>query len=291
MTRERTNLRTRGGTVEPWRRWGLPEPKSEASKGALSLVDYEVYSGIEVHDWPFFVRLDGWAFHALTRKMKLRKPFDRRLASALAMCAKTFFAQFNPALCYIFSDELNFLFLKPNVFRRVEKIDSVLAGLLSARFRMLTSAAGAFDCRVIPVGEKNVLRYLIWRQSESIRNHYNAWAQWVMTEKAALRPRDASERLEGMKASQLSQVCRAHGVDLARTPLWQQRGVLVYTARYRKRGYNPLTKKAVIVQRRRVAIDWRPPVFASSEGKALIESIIAGRRSGPEGGSDPRTRT
>jgi tRNA(His) guanylyltransferase len=268
-----------GGAVEPWRRWGLPEPKSEASRGALSLVDYEVYSGIEVHDWPFFVRLDGWAFHGLTRRLKLRKPFDRRLAVALALCARTFFVPFNPALCYIFSDELNFLFLKPNVFRRVEKIDSVFAGLLSARFHVLTNTPCAFDCRVIPVGEKNVLRYLVWRQSECARNHNNAWAQWVMTKKEGLRPRDANEKLEGLKARQLFGVCRKHGVDLGGTPAWQRRGVLLYNERYGKRGYNPLTKKRVTTKRRRVVIDWKPPVFASREGKALVKSILAGQSS------------
>lgn len=281
MIRERVGPRTRGNTVEPWKRWGLPEPKSEASRGALSLVDYEVYSGIEVHDWPSFVRLDGWAFHTLTRRMKLARPFDRRLARALATCAKTFFVPFNPTLCYIFSDELNFLFLKPNIFRRVEKIDSVFAGLMSARFRALTNAAGAFDCRVIPIGEKNVLRYLVWRQSECLRNHNNAWAQWVMTEKAALGPRDANKKLEGLKARQLSDVCMTYGVDLRETPVWQRRGVLLYTERYLKQGYNPLTRKRVTAQRRRVVTDWKPPLFASRAGKALVKSIVAGQRQVP----------
>jgi tRNA(His) guanylyltransferase len=278
MIREPAGSRTRDSTVEPWRKWGLPEPKSEASRGALSLVDYEVYSGIEVLDWPFFVRLDGWAFHTLTRRMKLRKPFDRRLTAALATCAKEFFVPFNPTLCYIFSDELNFLFVKQNFFRRVEKIDSVFAGLLSARFRALTNAIGAFDCRVIPVGERNVLRYLVWRQSECMRNHNNAWAQWVMTRKAGLGARDANERLEGMKVRQLIEVCKTYGVELNETPAWQQRGVLLYTERYGKRGYNPLTKKHVTAQRRRVLTDWKPPFFASRQGKALVKSILAGQR-------------
>ena len=33
---------------------GLPAPKSEASKDKRSLLDYEVYSGLEVHNWPVF---------------------------------------------------------------------------------------------------------------------------------------------------------------------------------------------------------------------------------------------
>lgn len=45
-----------------WKRLGLPQPKSEASRGTLSLVDNEVYSGIEIPSVPpftLFVRLDG----------------------------------------------------------------------------------------------------------------------------------------------------------------------------------------------------------------------------------------
>lgn len=264
--------------IEPWRRWQLPAPKSEASRGKLSLIDYEVYSGIEVHDWPFFVRLDGWAFHTLTRRMGLKKPFDRRFIGALVKSAASLFASFNPVFCYVFSDEVNFLFLEPVAFKRVEKIDSVFASLLGARFSLAMKVPAAFDCRVIPVGKRNVIRYLVWRQAECWRNHVNAWSQWVMVERAGLSPREASKELEGLKANRLLKLYRRHGTDILEKPGWQQRGVILYSEKYRKRGYNPLTMKHVLAWRSRVRIDWDPPEFGSAEGRILLRKILGHKK-------------
>lgn len=265
--------------AKPWRKWGLPSPKSEASTGKLSFVNYEVYSGIEVHEWPFFVRLDGWRFHNLTKRLKLKKPFDKRLMTALANSANAFFVSFDPTLCYIFSDELNFLFLKPTSFRRIEKIDSVFSGVLSSNTTEIMGTRVAFDCRVIPAGKMNVIPYLIWRQAECWRNHNNAWAQWTMVERAGLNPRTANKRLEGLKVRELHKLCKTYGVDLNRTPAWQRRGVLLFKESYSKRGYDPTAKKLVVVERRRIKVDWTPVEFDSLKGKIFIRSLMLGKPS------------
>ncbi|MEM7813503.1 MAG: tRNA(His) guanylyltransferase Thg1 family protein [Candidatus Aenigmatarchaeota archaeon] len=261
---------------KPWQHYGMPPPKSEASGGRLSLKDYEIYSGIEVPAGPFFVRLDGWGFHALANRLKLKRPFDKRLAAALAKSAAAFFVPFNPALCYIFSDEANFLFLKRTSFRRIEKIDSVFAGLFSALFSKLMRMPAAFDCRVIPLERfANIRRYLAWRQAECFRNHNNAWAQWVAIRKDRLSPCAANARLEGMDVRALTRYCRTRGIDLQKTPAWQRRGVLLRQETYRKRGYDPIRKVRVVVTRRRISTDWAPPLFASREGKSLLDALKA----------------
>ncbi|MCL4519411.1 MAG: tRNA 5'-guanylyltransferase [Thaumarchaeota archaeon] len=259
----------------PWTRWGLPAPKSEASGGELSLVDYEVYSGLVVRGWPFFVRLDGWAFHSLTKRLNLKKPFDLRLVKFLVRAAKELFLPFNPVLCYIFSDEASFLFVEPTVFRRIEKIDSVLASSFASRFSILMKSPAAFDCRVIPVGRRNVRRYLIWRQAECLRNHYNAWAQWALINRAGLSPRSANERLTGLKVPELSKLCKQYGINLERTPAWQRMGVVLYFEDYPKRGYNPITKNFVVANRRRVKIEWKAPSFDAKEGLKLVRTVLA----------------
>ena len=81
-----------------WKKLGFPEPKSEASKGELRLIDNEIYSGIEVLHMPFFVRLDGWAFHSLTKRLKFKSPYDKRFASSMVKTASRFFLPFNPVL-------------------------------------------------------------------------------------------------------------------------------------------------------------------------------------------------
>jgi tRNA(His) 5'-end guanylyltransferase len=233
------------------------------------------------------VRLDGWAFHALTKRLELERPFDRRLADALAKAAHALFASFNPTLCYIFSDELNFLFLGPTVLQRIEKIDSVFAGLLSAHFSTLVRTPAAFDCRVIPVGRDNVLPYLVWRQAECWRNHNNAWAQWTIVEKEGLNPRSVNRRLAGLGAPDLAKLCEGYGVDLGRTPVWQRRGVLLYAEAYRKQGYDPIAARGVTVERRRLKTDWAVRRFDSKDGEAFLGTLL--RVADPAGRAAART--
>jgi len=84
-------------------------------------------------DFPFFIRLDGRGFRAVSEKVNAEKPFDERFAKCLVLAARALFqGGFNPALVYVASDEINSLFLDAAPFRgRVEKIDSVLAGWVS----------------------------------------------------------------------------------------------------------------------------------------------------------------
>ncbi len=254
---------------KPWEKFGLPKPKSEASRGPLSLIDYEIYSGLELPVGPFFVRLDGWGFHSLTKKLKLRQPYDKKFAGWMAAVAKTFFVPFNPTLAYIFSDEINFLFLKRTSFARIEKIDSVFAGLASSAFTKMTDHLAAFDCRIIPIPKTKIVPYLVWRQAECFRNHNNAWSYWVLR-KQGLSPTAAANRLSGLKTTQLKKLCARAGVDLNRTPVWQRSGILLYWKDYQKRGWDPIKKKGVTVSRRRVEIDWSPPRFSKEFFDKLI---------------------
>lgn len=259
---------------KPWEQYGFPPPKSEASTGRLSLVDFEIYSGIEVPNKPFVARLDGWGFHALTKRMKFKRPFDKTLARALAATAEAFFVPFTPTLAYIFSDEINFLFLRPTSFRRVEKIDSVFAGLASSTFRsQFRLGPVSFDCRCIPLPRSKIIPYFIWRQAECFRNHNNAWAQHVLI-KSGLSARAAAKKLAGLKTAELRELAKKHKVDFDKTPVWQRNGVLLYREYYLKRGYDPIKKKHVTVERARTKTDWQPPLFREKNGKLFFEKIL-----------------
>jgi tRNA(His) 5'-end guanylyltransferase len=258
------------------RRISLPPPKSEASKGPLSLADYEIYSGIEVPEQPFIVRLDGWAWHSLAARLKWKKPFDQKLSKTLAKVAEGFFIPFNPTLAYLFSDEINFLFLRPTSFRRIEKIDSIFAGYASALCTSLLKHPVVFDCRVIPLPKQKtrqkIRAYLIWRQAECFRNHNNAWAQWVAINKEKLSPEAANRKLSGMKTAALVRYCKSHGIDLSKTPAWQRNGVLLRWETYEKTGYDPIKKIKTRIARRRV-ISNPAPDFRSAEGEKLIDEL------------------
>ncbi|MEM4390044.1 MAG: tRNA(His) guanylyltransferase Thg1 family protein [Candidatus Micrarchaeia archaeon] len=260
-----------------WRRLRLPPPHSEASGGKLSLKDNEVYSGIIVPRLPCFVRLDGWKFHGLSTALGLEHPFDRFFAESMVAVARRLMERFDAALGYVFSDEINLLFLKRPGFERVEKIDSVFAGLasslLSARLAEEKERMPelAFDCRVIPVEEGDIRKYLIWRQAEAWRNCCNALAYWALRAEG-LGAAEATKKLEGLGAKRLRALARRKGGG--KPEPWQERGVVLHWERFKKAGFDPIKGKAVLAERRRVKEEWEPPLFAGKQGKAFIERML-----------------
>ncbi|MDI6806626.1 MAG: tRNA(His) guanylyltransferase Thg1 family protein [Candidatus Aenigmarchaeota archaeon] len=264
---------------KPWQIYNLPRPKSEASKGPLSLVYYEIYSGIVVPKKAFVVRFDGWSFHSLTKKLKFKEPFDKLFVNTLAKTTQQLFRFFNPDLGYIFSDEINLLFLKQTSFRRIEKIDSVFAALASSVFysslkkKFKEVPPVAFDCRVIPIGTKNIFKYFAWRQAEAFRNFNNAYARYALM-KGGMTARGAAKKLAGVKTKELRKLIEQSGIDLKKLPPWQERGILIYWKYFKKIGYNPIKKRQVVTTRRKPIINWKPPNFNSLEGKKFFKMLI-----------------
>ncbi len=262
-----------------WQKLGMPEPNSEASAGELSFKENEIYSGIEIPEMPFFVRLDGWGFHGLAEQLKIKKPFDKQFIELMTKTAEAFFMPFNPCFAYLFSDEISILFMKATSFRRVEKIDSVFAGMASSiltnliREKYKKALNVIFDCRCIPLSKEEIIKYLIWRQAECFRNCNNAYAQHLMIEKERLNARAAAKKLKGMKTKELLEFVKKY-ISTDKIPKWHSRGVALYKEAYQKKGFNPITKKTVVVQRMKAITDYELPVFASKEGKDFAEKII-----------------
>lgn len=243
-----------------------------------NLAGKEIYKSIEVPDMPLFVRLDGWAFHRLTKNLKLKKPFDKFFTSCLVKATSEFFLPFNPSLAYVFSDEISLLFLKNTTFKRVEKIDSVFSGyaasILSRQLNKKYKVDKlSFDCRCIPMPKKSINKYLIWRQAEAFRNHVNLYAQYALA-KEGLNSRVISKRLKGLKSDELRKLLLNKNIYPYKTPAWQRRGVLLYKEFYKKKGYDPVKKKHVVVKRQRIKSDWNPPLFNSKEGKNFLSRIV-----------------
>jgi tRNA(His) 5'-end guanylyltransferase len=236
----------------------------------------EVFSKLQIPtDTPFFVRLNGRRFQAVSEKLKAEKPFDKKFTKCLVKAGKAIFQEnLNPALIYVASDEINVLFANCAPFnRRVEKINSVLAGIVSSVFALNAlrlfkkSLTVAFDSRIIVVPEEKSVNYLTWRQLDAWRNHNNAYAYWLQR-KMGHKLKEAAKTLKGLKTDELRQLLLQHGVNLAKTPAWQRRGALVYRCPYRKR------RETRMVTRWRVVENWNLPVFSSKEGKAFIQQVV-----------------
>ncbi|MGB9676603.1 MAG: tRNA(His) guanylyltransferase Thg1 family protein, partial [Candidatus Bathyarchaeales archaeon] len=241
----------------------------------------EVFANICVpSETPFFLRLDGWKFQKLSESIGAEKPFDRNFAKCLVCSAEAIFKTgFDPALVYVASDELNILFLEESPFnRRVEKIDSVISSLASTAFVLFMEKLfekkliAAFDSRVIVVPSENrIIEYLALRQSDLWRNHNNAYAYWLLR-KNGYKPSEASKKLKGLKTEELHEIAFKHGVNLAETPAWQRRGILIYKEPYAKRTQNH------IAERWKLKAEWNLPLFTSDDGVKLIKQIIEWKR-------------
>lgn len=236
----------------------------------------EIFSSLSAVP-PIFVRLDGRAFHALTAEEDFEKPFDEIFRDIMAGVASSLISEsgLNPVFAYVFSDEINLYFKELPFSGRVEKIDSVCASYAAGTF-VAASGLGrpvAFDARIIFASEDSLQDYLAWRQKEAWRNHINAYCQYALISEG-MTGREAAEALKGMKSAEMHEMMFKRGVNLASTPSWQRRGVIVRRESYTKKGHNPIKKTTVIAERSRVAVDPDPPLFHTEEGKEYVRGLI-----------------
>jgi tRNA(His) 5'-end guanylyltransferase len=237
---------------------------------------YAIFSKMQIPgDLPFFVRLDGWRFQVVSEIVGAEKPFDKKFAQCLVHAAKTVFKSgFTPALIFLASDELNLLFMRGSIFRkRIEKVDSILAGIISSTFSIwLSKIYGretpvAFDSRIIITPWENIHEYLVWRQQTAWRNHNNAYAYWVHR-KMGYKASEIARLLKGLKSKELHEILFRNGVNLAKTPQWQRRGILIYKAPYEKR----IGMQMVV--RRKLIEKWNLPLFSTPKGRKFILRVI-----------------
>jgi tRNA(His) 5'-end guanylyltransferase len=236
----------------------------------------EIFSAITIIP-PVFVRLDGRAFHHLAEDLSLKKPFDERFSNAMVQACITLVADSGlcPAFAFTFSDEISLYFVQLPFNGRVEKIDSVSASFAASS---LTLALGvtrplSFDARVMPATWEFTIEYLINRQNEAWRNHVNGYCQQVLIEKG-MSAKKAFEQLKGMPAKSLHEMMHERGLNLAMTPAWQRRGVMVYKKITEKEGFNPITQQKVVAERSAVTVDRDLPLFTSPEGKEFLGKLV-----------------
>ncbi len=242
------------------------------------IADREIYSGLRVLP-PFIVRADGRSFHALAGRSGFVRPFDDRFSRFMAETSTdVIFRSGLPATAaYTFSDEISIYFPQAPFGGRVEKINSVLAAYIasSLTLRLRPRSPVAFDCRIMPSGPEEAADYFTARQHEAWRNHINAWCQHILVSDG-LSTKDAAARLMHMKSHELHELAYGHGVNLARTPAWQRRGVMVYREPYETDGTDPRTGTRVRVTRNRMVVDRDLPLFYQEEGREFLKRVLSG---------------
>jgi tRNA(His) guanylyltransferase len=240
------------------------------------MVQRELYSDLRAVP-PVFLRLDGRSFHRLSRQREFVRPFDERFSNAMARVSESLIAEsgLQAAFAYTFSDEISLYIPLLPFGGRVEKMDSVFAAYASSALTILLSLVEpvAFDARIIAVGGEATYAYLVQRQQEAWRNHMNAYCQHALITEG-MSSSEAAEALRDLASEKLHEMMFAREINLAKTPSWQRRGVLVLKTEEERKGYNPLSGEVVTTARTRLVQDRDLPLFSSPEGKAYLHSLI-----------------
>jgi tRNA(His) guanylyltransferase len=225
---------------------------------------------------PIIIRVDGRAFHTLTKGMD--RPWDDRLvksmnAMAAAMCRELAGCKF----AYVQSDEASFLLTDWDRFQtqgwfnyRVQKIASMAAAIATDEFgRAYRDLFGGskfeerrprFDARVATYPRHEVVNYFVWRQQDATRNSIQMLAQSKFSHKEC----------HGQNTNQLQEMLHSKfGINWNDTPTHLKRGSAIYKTEepdyeanfgvdgqtpYKVEGQAPKTVS-------RWGVDLEPPIF------------------------------
>jgi len=218
------------------------------------IASWEVFSGIKARS-PLVVRADGRGFKKILENSN--KPHDFDFAKMIVSAVDKVFKEsgLSPVMAFVFSDEVNFFFLEAPFSGRIEKIDSILASFLSGALSLDLKRLVSMDCRIIPICENEVVGYLAERQDETWRNHIFSYGFYMLVNSGKSNY-EAMELLRGLKEHEIHELVFQKGINLAKTPVWEGRGVLIY----RRDG--------------EVMQNWDLPLFRSNEGVKLLVEII-----------------
>lgn len=235
---------------------------------------------------PVAIRIDGKRFSQLVKRLKVDRPFDQRLLTAMENTALEVARSITGCVfAYTQSDEISLILRndqsresEPYLDNRVQKICSIAASVTTGWFnrqmdvrfeRPLTPAA--FDARVFALPSiEEAKNYLIWRQQDCTRNSILNAAYWEIAAKGKgedgepLGKKTARKLIHGLNTDQLQEL------------LFQRTGI-------NWNDYDPRFKRGVGLWRQEQEIETpngkalrRPwvakevPIFHTPEGKKWL---------------------
>lgn len=238
--------------------------------------DREIYAEMRCIP-PVVVRADGRNFKNILRDLGFGKPYDQTFARAMADTAELFIKKsgLSPLFAYTFSDEVSFLFMELPFEGRVEKMDSVTASFLGSALtiNLQFEKPVAFDSRIVVLQKDEIPVYFHWRQLEAWRNFVAAWGYYTLLNEGISKI-EASKYLRGKKEWEIHEMLFEKGINLAKIPAWQRRGVIISKEEYEISGFNPVLDKETKSLRRRVIQNWEIPNFKSEEGMEFLQKLI-----------------
>jgi len=166
------------------------------------------YNMVIPEDEYCIIRVDGRAFHTFTRPYKRKdKPFCEDIVNAMKAAVEALIGEFCPVVVYTQSDEITVVIAPRKVpfGRKCHKLDSIAASVATAAFNESLRASGrhredrlaTFDARSYGVTKDDVLKVLIWRQKDAIKNSISNVARTVFSNRE-LAGKNSDERLAMM---------------------------------------------------------------------------------------------
>ena len=196
--------------------------------------EYEVYSSLKVpKNSKIIVRLDGRSFHQLARDLNLTKPYDDNFYNVFSNVCEDLFKEFSASFAASsFVMHYNTQFRKPP----------------------------AFDARVIPISDDDILEYFKWRQDESWRNCVNSHGIFYL--KSKYPNNIANDKINGKNLSDVHELLFEHGINLNDVDTYKKRGLAVYRKNKKVVGFNKKENKNQVSYRSYVHTDWDLPKFS-----------------------------
>lgn len=178
------------------------------------------------------IRVDGVAFHTLTKGMKL--PFDVGFRDAMEEAAYALCKTFHNAMCaFVQSDEISIWLADYKTINthydsggNLQKLCSKSASLAGVVFADKIKRAYSelptipyFDARVFVIPQLvEVANYFIARQQDATRNSINTHAQVHLTQ----------DKLNGMSTNKMQDyLFTEHGMNWNDCPAFEKRGTLI----------------------------------------------------------------
>jgi tRNA(His) guanylyltransferase len=201
-------------------------------------------------------RLDGRGFTGLTKERhSFQAPFDERFRDMMAAATEhVMTCGVRAVFGYTQSDEISVLLHRDcdSFSRKLRKLTSILAGEASAKFSLLLSDIGAFDCRISQLpSAQEVVDYFRWRQEDAGRNALNAHCYWLLR-KEGQSVSIATGTIKGLSVSAKNELLFKRGINFNDLPAWQKRGIGMKWEEFDKEGVNPKTGQVAIARRRRL---------------------------------------
>lgn len=184
----------------------------------------DAYKPVLTRRLPMVIRVDGRAFHTVTRGRE--KPFDREFAQAMLDTAEHLFRNVaGAALAYVQSDEISLLVrddyelgTQPWFGKELPKVLSISAALASSFLALRLGRLVEFDARAFNLPPEEVTNYFIDRQSDATRNSILSLGQAHFSQK----------RLHGLSCDAVQDLLYTeHGINWNDVSVWQRRGATV----------------------------------------------------------------